>query len=620
MENEKSSMTERRTLSLRAVSLFRFPSRPRAWVEISACVALFIYYWVVVHPEYIQFTRQPAFFIEKNFFFEHLQMPGGILDYTAAFLVDSFQFGMLGAAVLTILVAIFYYLQKGISRPKVWWIGPLIPTIILAAVQTDPNYSLVQTLALIVSSAAFLLYRRTMPVRKWIRLGWITFMAIVVYLLSPYALMIFTLLSILYEMFRTDERPAIRAMLTSAYIIAAVLITLIAHAKAYLISTPDAFLRHSPLWVSDVSGVPPFGKVYLEILLGLSVLVSAGIFFFGTDHQKQPRSSWRLALIQGLIALVIVVVSFWEVVGGSERDFLAIRYAAHAGKWDQTLSYVNSKSAANPVSIFHLVRAYYQTGRINEEFTWLRQNVTAPNIFLKDNLGYEYPLDNSDFLYELGNINESKRWALEALTHYGESEDVLKRLALTHLLEGNFAAAREILSRLRENPFSSSWADHYLACVADPSMLREDGELQYLHACMPKSDFSINEGHPEYDLRIMLNQFPRNGMAYRYLLLHDLLSRNVNLFTNDFLQYRMNEQGSVPRLYEEALLVFLSSSPSMDSIAANIGIHKETVDSFKGFYNLISQRHKDLSSAFAEVRRDYGDTYWFYLLRIVPNN
>jgi hypothetical protein len=619
MENENSNMTERKNLFARIADFTASRFELRVWIEAGVSVALFFYYWLIIHPEYIQFARQPVFFLEKGFFLGQLQMPGGIVDYIAAFLTESFQFGMLGAALLTILTVIFYILLKILLRPGAWWIAPVIPTILLAAVQTDPNYSIVQTLAFIIAMAAFLLCRSILFDKKWIGLGLVVLLLAFVYFVSPYAMIILTLLCVLYGIFDRNHPLIFRVLFPVAYIVATLIIPWIAQGKIFFMSGSDAFLRHSPLWVSDTSDIPALGKVYPEVILALAVLASAGILFYGMHRLEEKKPSLRWNLVQFGVAAVILVASMWQVVGKSEREFLAIRYTAHVGQWDQTLSFVNPETRTDLLNLFHIVRAYYHTGGMSEEFLLLKQNGSGQNLFLKSDICYEYPLDYSDFQYELGNINESKHWGFEALTHYGESEDVLKRLALTHILEGNFAAAQEFLSRLQQNPFSSSWASHYLDCINNPSKLRDEYDLQRLHAYMPKSDFIINENRHEGDLRAMLSLFPRNEMAYQYLLMNDLLNREVNLFTNDFLQLKINQATPMPRLYEEALVAFLSSNPSMDSVAARIGIRKETVDRFKTFYGFIAAHHGDVASTYDELNRNYGDTYWFYLLRAVPS-
>ncbi|HUI29552.1 MAG TPA: DUF6057 family protein [Candidatus Acidoferrales bacterium] len=620
MENTKSGPGGKASFSQRMADTLKSRFGLRFWIEVGLSLCLFFYYWFAVHPEYIQFARQPVFFLERGFFLEQLQLPGGISDYAAAFLTELLQFELLGAALLTILVLVFYHLLNLTLHAGKWWIALLIPTIILAALQTDSNYSLVGSLALIIAMAAFALYRNIKSARNWVRLSSTVPFVIVVYLLSPYALLIFTVLCVMYEVFNGNSSFLSRTSVSAALIAAALIVPWLAKSNLFIISTSDAFLRHSPLWVGDTFGIPPIGKIYFEIILGVSVLASAGIFFYRAERQGNVKSNLRMILVQIGVAAAVLIMSFWQVVSKSDEEFLAIRYTTHAGEWNQTLSFINPSSTSNLLNLFHFVQAYYHTGRMDEEFTWLRQNVASQGLFLKNDICYEYPLDYSDFMYELGSINESKHWALEALTHYGESENVLKRLALTNILEGNFAAAQEFLYRLRQNPFSSSWANHYLACIKDPSKFRQEFDLQQLHTYMTKVDFIINDNHPEIDLRIMLGQFPRNEMAYRYLLMYDLLTRNLNLFANDFLQLRMNENGPMPQLYEEALVAFLSTNPSMDSVASKIGIRKETVDRFKGLYALISQHHGDAGSIYSELSQNYGDTYWFYLLRVVPTN
>jgi hypothetical protein len=595
-----------------------FSRRLSGWIPFMGMIlvaGLFFYYRLVVHPEYIRFAQQPVFFTEKRFWLEHLQVPGGFLDILAAYLTDLFQYGWLGAVILSALTLIAFLLIKAVMRAGSWWIAPLIPVLLLILVQTGYEYPISKTLSLMLALEGFILYRDGFPRKAGIRFGIALPFMVVVYVLSPGAMLLLVPLCVLYEGLNSGRPVITRILLPLGYSAAAVLLPFLASAAVFLVPLRDAFLRHALVWYGD--GIHPLlgVKALTEGFLGLLILIFAGIFFVrGQEDREGGSPDHRIGLFQAFVAVVLLTAGVRLAVARDQKEVLSIRYAAHAGEWEDVVKRINSRTVQNPLCLFHFNRAFFHLGKMPSRLFSIPQNFGRYGLFLHNDLSFLYPLDRSDFSFEMGHVNEAKRWASEAATHFGESPDVLKRLALIHILQDDHAAAAQYLKRLRQNPNSRTWADHYLSCLAEPAKLHNEIFLQKIHADMPKRDFIVTSDHPEMDLEKILGQAPRNRMAFEYLMAACMISRDLNGFAKNLIRFRFFTEAELPRHYEEALITYLVLKKPVDEAARQIEIRKTTIDRFKDFERILSKHGGNSEAAYSELSLSYSDTYWFHIL------
>jgi hypothetical protein len=582
-------------------------------------IGLFSYYLTIVNPVWIHFNQQPSFFAEERFFIECLSVPGGLLDFVGAFLADLFQIGWLGAIILTALVLTTLVLLKTVMRQSLLWIVPLLPTILLIAEQAKYGYPIVKTLSLIIALGGFLVYRGILPQKDWIRFGINIPLLLLIYIVSPAAMLLFTLLCVLYEISNKAHRLLIRLCLSASFVVLAIVIPLLAREKLFLVSLGDAYLRHAPFWYGGVFGISTRIRIPLDGVLMLLISLLAGFsFFFKLENDKTKKQKFRMDLIQAVVAVCLIIAGGWMAVDQEQKEVVALRYAAHTGNWSSVLSHLNSRTAQYPLCLFDFNRALFHTGQLGSKFFTIPQNVLHQTLFPDKDLRSEFPLDCSDFFFEIGHINEAKRWVSEAMTLYGESPDILKKLALIKILESDSAAAGQYLNRLRQNPVSRSWADHYLSCLADRTKLRQEIALQKLHAAIPRYDFLVVEKNPEIDLRKMMSQSPNNRMAFEYLTMSDLINQDLEKFVQDLTLFKHFVTQPLPRHYEEALLVYLSRKQSWDSVAVAIGISSGTIKQFNDFKRLYLEYRANKETAYADLQRTYGGTFWFYYLFVKP--
>jgi hypothetical protein len=150
--------------------------------------------------------------------------------------------------------------------------------------------------------------------------------------------------------------------------------------------------------------------------------------------------------------------------------------------------------------------------------------------------------------------------------------------------------------------------------VVDRTKLRQETALQKLHAAIPRYDFLVIDKNPEIDLRKMLSQSPNNRMAFEYLMMSDLINQDLEKFVQGLLLFEHFATRPLPRHYEEALLLYLSRKQSADSVAAAIGISSGTIKQFNDFKRLYVEYRGNKETAYADLQRTYGGTFWFYYL------
>jgi hypothetical protein len=96
------------------------PTKPRPktcpWPRGGIClvtgtfpVLCFLYVWLRIEPALGYARSSPLFFLNRSFFNQHLNRPGGLVDYGAAFLAQFDYSDLAGALMFTIL---------GCPRPK----------------------------------------------------------------------------------------------------------------------------------------------------------------------------------------------------------------------------------------------------------------------------------------------------------------------------------------------------------------------------------------------------------------------------------------------------------------------------------------------------------------------
>jgi hypothetical protein len=211
----------------------------------------------------------------------------------------------------------------------------------------------------------------------------------------------------------------------------------------------------------------------------------------------------------------------------------------------------------------------------------------------------------------MGQVNLAEHMAHEALELTGEQPQTLMLLARINILKDRPKAARIFLNALSKIPFHRSQADAALRHMeADPKWSDDTG-LNEVRALMVRNDQADSCLADADLLRQLLQNNPRNRMAYEYMMAHWLLTRQVPMIANNLRALPMLGYTNIPRHYQEAVLLYQARKPDAKIELPLQGIGPETRERFQRY--LASRRQLDASpAANREFVQNYYGTFWFY--------
>ena len=258
-------------------------------------------------------------------------------------------------------------------------------------------------------------------------------------------------------------------------------------------------------------------------------------------------------------------------------------------------------------------RALYHTGQLADNMFAFPQYFKTEALITTDKTNFAVPLDISDLMFEMGDINSAQQWAYEALSINGETPRILKRLALIHILKNEYPIARKHLLLLSKTIFHKKWALHYLELLENPDLIDRDKNIIQIRSVMVKSDFLIRLGFPRPELASFLESTKKSKMAFEYLMAYDLLSCSLEHFIDQLEYLKVFNYVDIPRHYEEAIILLTAASGKETFRLPGFRFRQKTIDDFGEFMQILSTYNNDKILA----RRDLGkfaNTYWYYFL------
>lgn len=310
--------------------------------------------------------------------------------------------------------------------------------------------------------------------------------------------------------------------------------------------------------------------------------------------------------------LITLPVLFLEYTFLSDRSLESIVQAgtyAYEERWDNVRAICEEKVDKVPDLIFFRNLSYAIEGRLADELLHCRQNFKPDVLFMTTGRGDSYlsSMFNVDMLLEVGDLSQATDCALLAETvlpgYY--STRMLHKLAEISMIAGDYTVADKYLELLSRTWGHRAWAADMRECIANDSL-----PLDYMILRSRSSDYDVmfHQGDMRTSLRLLANAHPDNKVAIDYLLCSYLLDKNLNTFIGLYDRYYLNrfdQVMDVPELYQEALLVNVTSDESLS----------ETVEKYGLSENVVS-RFMDLMEARAQgsITRESLDTYWYYIM------
>lgn len=625
-------------------------------------LAAWLYVGLWIDPPLRYHHAGPVFFLNADFFADHLDRPGGLLEYAAAWLAQLDSRAMLGAFVIASLTALVSgasaLLLERAGRCHPWL--PRVPALLLLALagQYDaPVHAIASGLLLALCGA--LTWQVWRPVPSGLR--WASFWLAVTALFcvaGPIPSVLFVLLGTLWE-----TALALKPNLKSN--------TPCSQAAQHMPRTRDDIRtarepdQHAPaagrppapslpaqprscrftsplvcgLAVAGIAGgilVLPemsLATIFAPWGTGLSLVVCAllhvclptafGLTLAGIgmpsargsaacsrerrrDLPHATRWAWRLAGLAVSVAWLAATFD-WD-----RKPLIRIAWEAQQGRWERVLDAARSlRRMPDPSAQLAINQALYHTGRLNQDLFAFPQRKGAPLLpSMRQGMAVCTPL--SDTLLELGQVGLAEHYAHEALENIGPRPHLLWQLARINVLQDRPRAARVFLNRLRQVPFQREKAARRLqALAADPTLSTAD-DIARVRPFLVTSDHADSGVPTEFLLRQLLQSNRRNRMALEYLMAHYLLNGQSEPLLQTLGALDQHGIWETPRHIEEAMIDHLHPTGTNHTEIAGRRISPDTVRRYGEFLAHIEKDSRRVADLRVRLATGFGDTFWFY--------
>ncbi len=600
-----------------------------AFIAISgfALISFFVVF-LLINPVIHYSEQQISWLSGIHFFKYYLTYPGGLAEYFTLFISQFFYSELIGSIIIALfpLLAIILLLKSLYLRLNTSFLPvlllPLIQVLILS-LMTDYlfNFSVVINL-FIVSLILFCCIYAEAKFKINLYFTFIPSLFIIYIVSGGVYFLIFAISAISLLLYKPNRS---RLFLIVILAILSILIPWFSWKFIYLTTLEHAFLRSVP----DVAPMLRYSKPILFLVtLGIMPLIIAvnliAEIFKNTIKKKTKKNTSPPVkttnknllplLLQTAGILVFAFISFYYSYKPQEKLKAEIRHSALLEKWDDVLLKYPQVEGYDRMVNFQFNRAIANSGQMLERLFDYPQVLGTQGLFLDRPFTSEVALPNSDLYFDLGNIDESQRFAFESQTLMAYSPLVLKRLILNSLILEDYEAAKTFSNVLNENPVENDWLKNYENFPENPEKASENelvAEKRNIFARQGGLFFT-----PRDKMLILLNKNSRNKKAFEYLIAFDLMEHDLASFTEDMKFF--NDQGykKLPKTIEEAVVLFLSQRPD-NQFLRSFRISPETFNRFREFVKAMNSGKGNKEKAKIQAAA-FSNTYWYYVLFVSP--
>ncbi|MBN2763393.1 MAG: hypothetical protein JXR41_09900, partial [Bacteroidales bacterium] len=368
----------------------------------------------------------------------------------------------------------------------------------------------------------------------------------------------------------------------------------------------DAFVNYKPglLFYLFCFAAP---LIILISLLKQRILHSAS--------QKESAFAVKMMNIKtpliSIIPVIIISGISYFIISGTfnkhQRNIALTDYYCYYGRWKDVIDIALSDLQYDVFINYHYNRAIDNYGKFAELFySYPQYRVFAlyPDRVTKGNPGLANII--SDHYFDLGYISVSQQWAHGALALMPYNPRVMKRLVMTHLIYGNYNAARAFLNVLSDNFVSHDFVNRYMPYTTDTSLVKADRLLMEKRKCMPQNPV-ISDDLTER-LQQLLIQNKKNKRAYEHLQMCYLMLQNLDYFVINLAD---SEQyyDRMPELFEQAYLTHLFVEKIQDQPV--FPVSNKSRETFTDFIETLKPYKDDKDMAMKKLSR-FSGTYMFY--------
>lgn len=539
-------------------------------------------FWRYRYPFALTYQEQLQLFLfDSDYFAERMAEPGGFARYVAEFLVQFYNSMAIGAAIL----ALIYMLVQRLT----WWLMKtsddhyalsFVPVLMLWYAMGDESVMLTYVVAMAMGMAVMIGWRRVSRDSRVIR--WcavIVLIPVLYWLIGPMVLLV--ALSML---------PWTMAAGAVIYVTACILLS--AH------WLPFPLLR-------IVTGISYYR--FPETMPYMLIAIPVVILLLRHLASLMPRTNLRLGIGEAVLVLAVVagIVKGWGFEA-KKYELMEYDYLVRIQNWNGIIAKAEQQTPDLPMSVSATNLALGMTNQLgNRAFDFYQRG--SEGLLPKFERNFATTQLTGDIYFWLGLVNTAQRLAfeaMEAIPNYNKSGRMVKRLAETNLINGEYKVAEKYLRMLEKTIFYRPWAQRMMALLGNEEAIDSHPLYGTLRQSRLTDDFLFSEDEQDKICGQLFLHNQKNRMALQYLLMIPLLDKDMARFM-PYAQVVQNRVNYNPRHIQEAIaFAFMQQHQQPPQ-----GVVSQTVlQQLNDFARVYSA-----GSSSPELGR-FRNTAWYYLM------
>lgn len=604
----------------------------------------YVYLWLVTEPHLIYhcfgtiIPDAPSFMTGWSFLRDSLGVPGGFVVYIEGFLSQGYYHSWLGALIIVLTTFCLgelsrrHFVIAGHTHSTVLTCFPGIMIFLLYSRYKHPlSACLVVSLGLYFS-----LVFEKLPLRKTsIRIvAYYLLVAVGFWLMGAGGVLVFLLMTVVYGIFVHRNWG-----LTILAFPASVVLTWGLAQYLFVLPPQQALLSLTPFSPTVTLGMKTFLRVLIFLLYGF-VPFTASIMFLGNivfSKHKQTRKV-RLKTKKGekthavagqkkislasfrkpaviAVPIVLMGMGLYFSYDQMSKAFVLSNTYSRQKQWGKVIELSHSlpKGKTNPYFNHDIIRALYHTGRLPYD---LFQFPQIPHGLLLTHEKKESCLTQlklCDVFMELGQVNMAEKEASELLAIKSHSGIALEKLAWINIFKRQTDTARIYLNALKKDLVFRNTADALLNSLNNGFAPYQAAYIDKIRSYMHEEEYSITGKESIGEILLgLLEQNPRNQMAFEYLMACYLLTGRADKVVENI--ERLNDLGykGIPTLYEEAILIYFGFQGQQVNLN-KFKIRRETIQRYTKFVQLRkAMQTANRQAVLNRLIQEFGSSYFFY--------
>ena len=542
-------------------------------------VVVFLF-WSIRYPYVLAYQEQLQLFLfDGDYFCERISEPGGLARYVAEFLVQFYNAAAIGALIIALLFMLVQQLTWRLMRAKSHYLLSFLPALMLWYAMGDENVMLTYVVALVMALSVALAWTRWCAgIALWKKLI-VALVAIPVlyWLIGPMVLLVALVMM-----------PWLVAMPAVVYALALMLLS------AQWLPFPMTRVMLGVGYYRVPATLP-------YMLMAIPVVTLLLTWF--AKCLPQPRKWVRYA--EALVFAILILVPQAYGFDKKKYDLIEYDYLVRVGDWNAIIRKAEKQMPDLPMSVSATNLALAKTNQLGDRAFDFFQRGTE-GLLPRFERNFATAQLTGEIYFNLGLVNTAQRFAfeaMEAIPNYNKSARVVKRLAETNLINGQYEVARKYLKILEKTVFYRPWAQRMMAMLGDENAINRHPLYGMLRQYRLHDDFLFSERELDKICGQLFIHNQQNQMAAQYLLMMPLLDGDVSRFMN-YVQYVQNRIAYNPRHCQEAIA---------------FAFFQQRQNPPQGLVSpLILQQMNDFSRMYSQDKNSpelsrYKNTVWYYL-------